>query len=151
MREAWKQYRGALRKEVLGRRAQIGGHTKHSPSPRSSGGQQYMATADNEDPITEIHQHFEAVFHDNTAEKEMQQLEGLISNMGGNGELRGFSAEEVVRAIGKGKKGKAVGPDGVPTELLQALTQDSSSLQAMVDFFNGILSSGEIPPRKSRT
>ena len=56
-----------------------------------------------------------------------------------------FTADEVARAIGKGERGKAVGPDGVPTALLQVLTGNLITLQAITDFFNEILRTGRTP------
>ena len=95
--EAWKQYRAALRKEKEGwrekrieRACSDWGTYKALTKPKKQWGEQYMASVDSEDPIGQIHQHFESV-------------------------------------------------------LLQTLAQDPSSLQAIVDFFDGILSSGEIP------
>ena len=104
-----------------------------------------MACAEGEDPIGQIHEHFESVFHSEDAEREIQQMEGLLGTLEGGEECAEFSAEDVARAIGKGKRGKAVGPDGVPTELLQALTKEPSTLQAIAEFFNGILRTGDIP------
>ena len=91
-----------------------------------------MASAEAEDPVGQIHEHFDSVFHDKDAEQEMKQMEELVRTLGDGDVFAGFSPEEVARAIGKGKRGKSVGPDGVPMELLQALAQDPSSLQAIV-------------------
>ena len=104
-----------------------------------------MASSAEQDPVGQIQEHFESVFHSQQAEQEMQKLEGLICSLEGEKAGAGFSMEEVARAIGKGKRGKAVGPDGIPTELLQSLAEDPTSLAAIVDFFNGILHTGDIP------
>ena len=150
--EAWKQYRGALRKEKEGWREQRIERAcadwatyKAITKPRRQWGEHYMASANSEDPIGQIHEHFDSVFHDKKAEQEMHEMERLVSTLGSGEGFEGFSPEEVARAIKKRKRGKSVGPDGVPTELLQTLIRDPNTLQAFVEFFNGILKSGEVP------
>ena len=150
--EAWKQYRVALRKEKeqwregrINRACADWGVYKTLTKPKRQWGEQYMATVDAEDPIGQIQEHFETVFHGKQAEGEMLQLESLIQSIKSSDTSERFSVDEVARAIKKGKRGKAVGPDGVCTELLQAMTHDPTTLQAITDFFNGILTSGEIP------
>ena len=97
-----------------------------------------------EDPVDQIKTHFESVFHGVEEEQEMKKMEELIQSVEGVAEGEMFTVDEVAKAIGKGKRGKAVGLDGVPTEILQALTQDPTSLMAITQFFNGILRSGQI-------
>ena len=150
--EAWKTYRVALRKEkAQWRETRIEKACadwrlyKALTKPKKQWGEQYMASADTEDPVGQIKEHFESIFHGKEAEEEMKQMEDLMSKLGGGRDTEPFTEEEVARAIGKGKRGKAVGPDGVSTELLQALTRDPVSLLAVTEFFNGILSTGETP------
>ena len=60
-------------------------------------------------------------------------------------EILPFTPDEVKEAFLTGRKCKAVGPDGVPLELLLALMEDESTLQSFVTYFNTILSTGETP------
>ena len=51
----------------------------------------------------------------------------------------------MAQAIKKGKRGRSVGPDGIPTELLQTMISCPTSLTALTDYSNGILRSGDVP------
>ena len=65
-----------------------------------------------EDPVDQIKTHFESVFHGVEEEQEMKKMEELIQSVEGVAEGEMFTVDEVAKAIGKGKRGKAVGPDG---------------------------------------
>ena len=45
-----------------------------------------MATTDVEHPVEQIKEHFESVFHSKQAEKEMQEMAGLLGSLGCEGE-----------------------------------------------------------------
>ena len=150
--EAWKKCRSELRKEKetwresrLEKASSDWGVYKAIAKPRKQWGEVYMAHAEADNVVEQIKEHFEGVFHSEQDEKEMSMMEGLLDSLGGQGQERVFTLDEVASAIAKGKRGKAVGPDGVPTELLQALAKDPGTLKAMTTFFNGILSSDQIP------
>ena len=72
----------------------------------------------------------------------MRNLENILSSLPFGSP---FTAEEVREAVAKGKRGRAVGPDRVATELLQAMVKDPSSLESLTQFFSGILATGQTP------
>ena len=49
-----------------------------------------------------------------------------------------YSEEEIVRAVVACKPNKAVGPDGVPNEVLRCLVADAPSLAALKSWFNHV-------------
>ena len=51
---------------------------------------------------------------------------------------------EIANAAAKLKKGKAPGPDGVPVEVVQLLTQERPEI--LVEIFNSILRTADFPP-----
>ena len=50
-----------------------------------------------------------------------------------------------------GKSGKATGPDCIPTELLKAMMQCETSVNAFVEYFNQLLKTGDIPTEWDRS
>ena len=104
-----------------------------------------MAAASSEDPIQDIKDHFEGVFHSDKQAADMKNLQGLLQSLNCEGRWVPFTEKETREAIMRGKRGKAVGPDRVPTELLQRLCDNPSSMSAITSFFNSIVESGAIP------
>ena len=148
---SWKDYRAALRKEKeawrgdrILRASTNWGVYKSLTKPRKQWGEQYMAAAVSEDPVQDIKDHFKEVFHNEKQSESMEHLEGLLQGIRCEGWVP-FTDAETKDAIMKGKRGKAIGPDRVPTELLQSLCADATSLSAITSFFNGIAETGNIP------
>ena len=155
--EAWKKYRSELRREKeawregrIERACADWGLYKTITKPKKQWGELYMATVEAEDPVKQITDHFEQVFHSAQDEQEMEKLEGLIDALGGERQGHWFTQDEVARAIAKGKRGKAVGPrntHGAPSSTLQ----DPTTLEAITSFFNEVLASGRVPEHWNRS
>ena len=149
---AWEAYRAAIRKEKeewkglrITQACSDWAVYKSITKSRKQWGEQYMAAVTTEDPVRDIQDHFRAVFHSDKQEEDMTKLEGLLQEIDCTGRWEPFSEQEVRGAIMRGKRGKAVGPDRVPTELLQCLCHNPTSLTAVTNFLNGIAESGQIP------
>ena len=113
---------------------------------RKGWGEEYMVKAADEKPAEASAAHFTQVFHSEERAGDMQEMEALRQSLDLSAGVAAFSPAEVADAIGRGKRGKAVGADQVPTELLQCLGRNEESLGALTDFYNGILTAGELPP-----
>ena len=89
-------------------------------------------------------QHFVDVFQDASRPDAIQDLRALAGGVP-VGEIRPFTGAEIREAFLSGKTCKAVGPDGVPLELLQAMMSDECSMQSFESYFNTILATGQTP------
>ena len=56
-----------------------------------------------------------------------------------------FTEDELLASLGKGKRGKSVGVDGVSLELLQGLCQQSEGRRALLHWFNRLLHGETMP------
>ena len=101
-----------------------------------------MMASQSETPEQDVVQHFTEVFHDAGQPGTVQQLCAIAEDVRVEA-IVPFSQEEVREAFLEGKKCKAVGPDGVPLEMLLALIQDECTLQSFVSCFNSILRTGK--------
>ena len=57
-----------------------------------------------------------------------------------------ITSEELHAALHAGKLGKSVGKDGVSLELLRAIGDDPQGQKALLDWFNTMLHTGDLPP-----
>ena len=149
--QAWKDYLSRLRgdkqqwkAERVERAAYDWGAYKQMTRNRVSWAEGYMISSTSEDPEREIVKHFKEVFHDADRVETVQQLQEIAQAVEAP-VVTPFTCREVVVAFHQGKRGKAVGPDGVSLELLLALIENPLTLDAFVSYFNGILTSGAVP------
>ena len=149
--EHWKAYLSALRKEKqawkderLVRAVEDWKTYKQLTKPRKPWGDDYMMRVDTVDPVGDIGGHFAKVFHDPKQMHMQQEMRQLAEGLELHG-VRPFTAEEVAESIAEGKRGKATGPDAIPTEMLQHMCADPVSLEALTSFYNSILRTGEVP------
>ena len=154
---AWKAYLASLRREKdawkaerVDRAAQDWKTYKQLCRSKSGWTEGYMVASQSETPEYDVVKRFTDVFHDAGQHDTVKDLQGIAAGIG-VGDITPFTAEEVREAFLAGKKCKAVGPDGVPLELLLALMNDECTLQSFVSYFNAILSSGETPCDWSRS
>ena len=119
---AWKEYRAALRKEKeqwRGKRiveaSSNWGVYKSLTKPRKQWGEQYMAAATSADPVQDVKNHFESVFHRGGQDTDMEKLEGLLKGLGCDGQWVAFTEQETREAIMKVRGVKR----SAPTEYLQ--------------------------------
>ena len=150
--QLWKQYRQALRKDKeqwtaarLDRACEDWATYKSLTRGRRGWGEEYIVRTSDGHPIEAVTAHFEQVFHNDDRAGDMQEMESLRQAIDTSGGAVAFTPAEVAEALAKGKRGKAVGADQVPTELLQGLARNEESLQALTCFYNEILLTGEIP------
>ena len=148
---AWKAYLASLRREKdewkaerVERAAQNWGTYKQLCRKKSGWSEGYMLASQSETPEYDVVQHFTDVFHDARRPNTVSALHAMAAEIQVDSPPL-FTAEEVREAFLAGKKCKAVGPDGVPLELLLALMNDECTLQSFVSYFNNILLSGETP------
>ena len=156
--DAWKRYLQALRQEKeqgkgerIERASSDWALYKALTKRRTAWGDEYMIASQAKNPVKEIEKHFQEVFHDkgqgDIHAKLRKASEGLNYDLG----MREFASEEVVDAIMSGKSGKATGPDSIPAELLKAMMQRESSVDAFADYFNQLLRTGDIPTEWDRS
>ena len=150
--QAWKHYLGQLRQEKvkwkgerIERASSDWGLFRALTKAKKAWGDEYMITSTSEDPVNAIKEHFEKVFHDDSKGDVYQELMQVSESLNLHHEIVPFSAPEVREAIMKGKNGKATGPDCIPTELLKHMMEHPQSVEAFVEFFNGILCTGDVP------
>ena len=109
-----------------------------------------MVASQSETPEQDVVKHFTDVFHDAERLDTISTLHGIVREIEVR-EIRPFTSDEVRESFLAGKLSKAVGPDGVPLELLQAMMSDESTLQSFVSYFNAILASGQTPSDWSKS
>ena len=150
--ESWKCYLAQLRKEKeewkgarIQRASSDWGLYKTLTKSKKSWGDEYMIACESEKPVDDIKTHFEEVFHDSNRGDIHQQLAGVAATLELDTEVTLFSIAEVKQAVFLGKNGKATGPDCVPTELLKAMMENDTSVKAFQDYFNDILTTGNVP------
>ena len=150
--ESWKRYRKALRKDKerwmadrLDKACEDWAVYKSLTRGKKGWGEEYMASTTDGNPIHSITQHFKGVFHDEERTGDMREMETLRQGIDTSGHITEFTVEEVADAMAKGKRGKAVGADQIPTELLQGLVKCEESLGALTRFYNEILRTGDPP------
>ena len=148
---AWKTYLGGLRKEKdewktqrVEAAAWDWGTYKQLCRTRKGWVEGYMVATQSDTPEQDVVKHFTDVFHDADRPDAIQELTVMSAGIPVP-QLRPFTQDEVRESFLSGKTCKAVGPDGVPLELLQAMIQDESSIQSFVCYFNAILASGKTP------
>ena len=149
--EAWQLYLASLRKEKdewksnrVNRASQDWGTYKQLCRKKTNWAEGYMMASQSETPERDVVQYFTEVFHDAEQPETIVQLCRIADTVQAE-TIVPFSPEEVRAAFLEGKKCKAVGPDGVPLELLLVLMQDECTLQSFVAYFNPILSTGQTP------
>ena len=150
--QAWKQYLAAPRREKdlwKGERVAAASRDwktyKALTKPKRAWGDEYMLASDSAQPVRDIKDQFETVFHDSGRQDVEGELKRMVAGMCEGKEITPFTPDEVRLAVLQGKRGKAVGPDGVPIELLQKIVRDDASCTALTMYFNQILESGEVP------
>ena len=150
--EAWKHYLSQLRQEKtqwkgerIERASSDWGLYKSLTKAKKGWGDEYMISSDSTRPVEEIKEHFETVFHDELKGDIYQELKRVGESLDLTREVTPFNEREVREAIMKGKNGKATGPDCIPTELLKSMLEHQESVDAFMEFFNGILTTGEVP------
>ena len=102
-------------------------------------------------PVEDIKAHFENVFHDSQQEDIRQQLARVSDTLPLEAEVNPFTVLEVKETILAGRNGKATGPDCVPAELLKCMMESDTSVCAFRDYFNTILSTGDVPTSWDRS
>ena len=103
-----------------------------------------MVASQSETPEQDVVKHFTEVFHDAEHPDTIPDLCHMAAGIQ-VGDITPFTLDEVREAFLAGKKCKAVGPDGVPLELLLALMEDECTLHSFVTYFNAILATGDTP------
>ena len=148
---AWKAYLSSLRREKdvwktqrIEGAARDWGVYKQVCRTRKGWVEGYMVAAQSDTPEQDVVKHFTDVFHDAERPDAVRELRTMAEGIPVP-QLRPFTQEEVREAFASGKACKAVGPDGVPVELLQAMMSDECSMQSFVSYFNAILASGKTP------
>ena len=156
--QAWKTYLQAHRQEKQewkGERIERASSDwklyKSLTKAKRAWGDEYMVASTAANPVAEIKQHFDTVFHDDRRPDIEGELQKVSQRLCCDQAMVPFSKQEVVRAITQGKTGKATGPDGVPTELLRDMMQHEPSIEAFQDFFNQIMQSGDVPRQWDRS
>ena len=105
----------------------------------------YFRECEAEDPAQAIHDHFQNIFRAPEEEGDVDaQLKQIWQSLD-RSRPQPITSEEIRKAVGDCKPNKAVGPDGVPNEMLKCLVQDDTSLSALTEWFNGIFMRTEIP------
>ncbi|CAE7460434.1 pol [Symbiodinium sp. CCMP2456] len=66
------------------------------------------------------------------------------------GEVQAFTEEELKAALASGKTGKAVGVDQTSLELLRGICATEGGMTHLLEFYNGILCTANIPPDWNR-
>ena len=150
--ESWKRYLTQLRMEKeewkgarIERASADWGLYKTLTKNKTSWGDEYMMACGSDNPVEDIKAHFEEVFHDASQGDIHQELAGVAETLALGAEVQLFSAAEVRRAVLSGKNGKATGPDCVPTELLKVMMENDTSVTAFQEYFNDILTTGNVP------
>ena len=147
----WKRYLAQLRKEEdawkaarLDRAASCWDEFRAVTKNSKTWEADYFRECRDEDPAKSIHEHFQAIFKAPAEEGDVDgQLTDICARLSGG--LTPITEEEITRAVMACKPNKAVGPDGVPNELLKGLAEDPILLQALTLWFNRIFSAREIP------
>ena len=154
---AWKAYlvsltreKDAWKAERVDRAAQDWGTYKQLCRSKSGWTEGYMVASHSETPEHDVVKHFTDVFRDAGQPDTVRNLRDIAAGIE-VGDVSLFTADEVREAFLAGKRCKAVGPDGVPLELLLVLLNDESTLQSFVSYFNGILLSGDTPSDWSKS
>ena len=150
--EHWKTYLAALRKEKqawkedrLQKAVDDWKMYKRLTKPSKPWGDDYMMRADTVDPVGDIGNCFTKVFHDPQQCQMQSELRNMAEGLKCDGDVCPFTTEEVAESIAEGKRGKATGPDAIPTEMLQHMCADPVSLNALTSFYNGLLVTGSTP------
>ena len=154
---AWKLYLTSLRREKdewkasrVNKASQDWGTYKQLSRTRKGWVEGLMVASQSETPEQDVVQHFTEVFHDAGQPDTVQNLCVIADEIRVEAVVP-FSPEEVRQAFLEGKKCKAVGPDGVPLEMLLTLVQDECTLQSFVSYFNSILCTGKTPQDWSKS
>ena len=83
-----------------------------------------------------IHQHLKAIYETGGKLPELEPWAG---------EVAAFTTEELKAALTAGHKGKAVGADLTSHELLLGICETPGGLSHLLEFYNGILCTAQIP------
>ena len=83
-----------------------------------------------------IHEHLQGIYETGVKLPELEPW---------TGEARAFTEQELLDAISAGHRGKAVGPDRTSHELLQGICNAPGGLGHLLEFYNGILCTAQIP------
>ena len=148
---AWKTYLSSLRREkdawktrrVEEAATNWGGYKQLCRKPKSWM-EGYMVASQSETPEQDVVKHFADVFHDAERPDTIQALHDMVGEIAVR-DIHPFSSEEIRESFLTGRTCKAVGPDGVPLEMLQIMMNDESTLESFVSYFNAILASGQTP------
>ena len=90
----------------------------------------------NEDPHEVVHEHLQNIYKTGSTLPELPEW---------TGEVRAFTTEELDSALASGHGGKAVGEDGTSLELLKGICGIEGGRTHLLEFYNQILCTGEIP------
>ena len=105
--------------------------------PRVGGGwQTHFAEANHQDPRALVHECYCNVFEAG----EVPCVEEEVAPPSPD-----FTEEELLHALGRGKRGKSVGIDGVSLELLQGVCEQAADRMALLKWFNLLIHGGTLP------
>ncbi|CAE7344140.1 pol [Symbiodinium sp. CCMP2592] len=104
---------------------------------RHYGWDTHFAEAQQEqDPHTAIHEHLETIYTTGVVVPPLPPWEGPVAD---------FTTEELRFVLTQGKPGKAVGTDGTSQDFLSGLAQVPGGLEALLQFFNQVYRTADIP------
>ena len=96
-----------------------------------------------DDPLSAIETHFRKVFATHDSGDVDSQLGELSASV--VGDSNGLTTHKVEKAVRAGRRGKAVGDDLAPQELLIAIVECPGGLEKLTKFFNDVLHRGTVP------
>ena len=144
-KQALKQRKEARRKWEQARllRASQGdwGHFKALKPKRQQGWDVGFAEAQVGDPHQAVHDHLTEVYG---GREDAEMPEKWV------GDVRGFTVEELRLAVSQLSKGKSVGVDKTSTELVLGLVEVPGGEQHLLEWYNRILATQEIPSQWNR-
>ena len=117
------------------------GHFKAFKPKRQQGWDVGFAEAQTGDPHQAIHDHLEAVY---------QGADIPVIPEKWVGDVRGFTVEELRLGVSQLSRGKSVGVDKTSTELILGLMEVPGGEQHLLEWYNRILATQEIPGQWNR-
>ena len=108
--------------------------------PRDAGWDVGFADAQDRDPHQVVHDHLSQVYAG-------RESEGAVK---WTGEVNAFTHDELMEGLRQLKRGKAVGADKTSSELLFGLVEVPGGADHLLEWYNRILATGDIPTQWNR-